>query len=110
MGTSRHRSSRTRPGSADLPLRELVLDSLPGKRNLLGVERWHQKEHLSIRGVPRPDEVQALAKLPALTRLTIAEAETPGGGGLTDLRTALPNVEIDPELGPVLGATRHWIG
>lgn len=80
------------PLPADLPLRSLVLDNLPRGRNLLGVERWGLLEQVSVRGLPRPDEVDALAKLPQLGQLTLLGVDA--SSELADLRTALPHVEI----------------
>lgn len=82
---------------AGLPLRELALDNLPSKRNLLGVERWQQLEHVSIRGLPRPEDVRALARLPVLRRLTIVRAAPTGDGReltLAAVRSALPDFEV----------------
>lgn len=75
----------------ELPLRELVIDNLPRNRNLLGVERWPTLEHVSVRGLPRPDEVAALARLPALRRLTIHD---PGTDDLSNLSSLTAEVEV----------------
>jgi hypothetical protein len=59
------------PLPAELPLRELIVDNLPGSRSLVGVERWPGLETVSIVGAPRPEEVEALARLPRLRRLIV---------------------------------------
>jgi NACHT domain len=73
----------------DLPIRQLYLDNHPDSRSLLGVQRWQQLQHVHMRAMPRPDELDALAKLPDLRQLTIAEPKP--GTDLTSL-TALTHL------------------
>jgi len=85
---------------ADLPIRQLYLYNHPDSRSLLGVQRWLQLQHVHLRGMPRPDELHALAQLPDLQQLTIAEPKR--GTDLTPLAmlTHLTRLDIDnvPEL------------
>lgn len=93
---------------ASLPLRELILDNLPSKRNLVGVERLPLLEHVSVRGVPRQEEVRALAELPALRALTIKDPAT-DDPNLSGVRSALPHVQIrttPASVGKVAAAVR----
>jgi NACHT domain len=80
------------PLPVDLPLRELVVDNLPRSRSLVGIDRWAGLEEVSFRGVPSAEEIEALAKLPRLRRLTVL------GVGATDelagLRASVPGAEI----------------
>jgi len=78
--------------SADLPLRELVIDNLPRARNLMGVDRWPTLEHVTVRGTPGPAEVDALAGLPRLRTLVLVDP-----AGVDDrlaLAESLPGVTI----------------
>jgi hypothetical protein len=59
---------------AELPLTELVLDSRPGARSLLGVQRWRSLEKVTVTGIPNLDEVRALGELPALRHLVVRGA------------------------------------
>jgi hypothetical protein len=61
------------PLPADLAITELILDNPPRSRDLRGIERWTQLEHVSLRGQPRPHELEALARLPRLGHLDIVD-------------------------------------
>lgn len=67
----------------DLPLRELTMDNRPADRNLAGIDRWPGLERVCVSGIPRPDEVRALAGLPELRHLIIRRPES--GDGLLHL-------------------------
>jgi hypothetical protein len=94
------RDSRLRDGLGPLPpdlgLRELFLDNPPRSRNLRGIERSQQLEHVSVWGVPQPEEIEALARLPNLTRLTLRNPD-PADAGLRLLGTlpALRRLDLD---------------
>lgn len=81
------------PLPADLALQELVVDNLPSRRNLRGIERWPTLERVAVFGLPDDEEVAALARLPRLATLQVrgvvdrAEAEA--------LRERLPGVVIE---------------
>jgi hypothetical protein len=64
------------PLPSDLPLREFTADNRPAERSLIGIERWSDLEKVSLLGIPRPDEVAALAELPHLRHLVIRQPET----------------------------------
>jgi hypothetical protein len=74
---------------ADLSMRQLYLYNHPDSRSLLGVQRWRQLQHVHLRGMPRPDELDALRQLPDLLQLTITEPKP--GTELTPL-TALTHL------------------
>jgi hypothetical protein len=78
----------------DLPLRRLTTDNLPEDRNLRGVERWPELEHVGFCGAPGDDEIRALSELPRLRRITISRSS--GAESLAPLRAALPAVEVSP--------------
>ena len=94
---------------ADLPLRDLVVDNLPRSRNLLGVERWPSLARVACRGVPRAEELDALALLPALDHLVITSPEVPdpsdppGDSGWPEALAAFPalrRVDLDDVAAP----------
>lgn len=83
--SSRHDGRRSGSGSGK-PAR---------RRNLHGIERWQQLGHVTVKGVPQPDEIEALASLPALRHLSIHDPDTiPGLAHLRSL-PALRQLDID---------------
>jgi transcriptional regulator with XRE-family HTH domain len=79
----------------DLPIRQLYLYNHPDSRSLLGVQRWQHLQHVYLRAMPRPDELHALAQLPDLQQVTIAEPKP--GTDLTPLTalTQLTRLDFD---------------
>jgi hypothetical protein len=77
----RIRDSRLKDGlpllPADLPLRRFSIDNPPRSRSLVGVDQWQRLERVSMTGMPRADEIEALKRLPRLSWLSIHDAEHP---------------------------------
>jgi hypothetical protein len=98
---------------AELPLRELVVDNLPGSRSLLGVERWRELERLSIMGAPRPDELQALARLPGLRHLVVRRPAAAGELAPLEALLSLRRLDLDdvpvPEEDGLLAAVQRQL-
>jgi hypothetical protein len=86
---------RLHPLPTDLPLLELTLHNLPHSRNLLGVERWRSLERLSVRGVPRTEEVEALARLPGLRHLVLHATESADGLARLQALPSLRRLDLD---------------
>lgn len=82
----RHR----RPGRRD--------EVTPTKAGRLLKDAAKRLEHVSIRGLPRPEEIAALAKLPQLARLTVHGVGTDTASdadALHGLHQTLPHVAVD---------------
>jgi hypothetical protein len=90
------------PLPADLPLRELAVHNLPRGRSLLGIERWQGLERVAIRGVPRPDEAEALAALPRLHHLVLHGPDSAEGLARLEALDGLRRLDLD-EVAP-----RDW--
>jgi hypothetical protein len=94
---------------ADLPLRELVVTNLATSRNLRGVERWPELEHVSVNGMPELEELDALAKLPALAHLSVHGPEVIADLARLDALPALRELDVhvaDDQASAVQVATR----
>jgi hypothetical protein len=78
-----------------LGLAELVVDNHADSRSLLGVERWPSLEYVSIKRVPRAEEIAALRELPGLRRLVVRRVRSDELTDLNDLAAELPGVDIE---------------
>jgi hypothetical protein len=94
----RVRDGRLRDGllllPADLPLRQLTIDNPPRSRNLVGVDQWRNLEYVEMTGMPRADEIEALARLPKLSWLSLRVPERPEDLGILDPIDRLTDLEL----------------
>ena len=81
------------PIPARLPLRKLRIDNLPDRRNLRGVSRWTTLERIECAGIPTPEEIAELRRLPDLRDLAV-RAPADRSAEIELLRSQLPAIRV----------------
>ena len=76
-----------------LPLRRLRIDNLADRRNLRGISRWRTLEQVECSGVPGPEEIAELSRLPELRELII-HAPADRAAEIEALQSQLPAVRV----------------